>query len=142
MVNETYNIYSDGGSRGNPGNAAYGWLLFDPNNKLVTFDAKYLGIATNNLAEYEGILAAIRFVSKNKAKLGISNLLCHLDSELIVKQLNGEYSVKDATLKNYYLEIKELVKNIDTVEFKHVERKLNAHADKLVNVTLDAQNQD
>jgi ribonuclease HI len=141
MANEngTYVVYSDGGSRGNPGDAAYGWLLFSPENELITFDSRYLGQATNNLAEYEALLSALKYIGKNKTVLGVSDLLCQLDSELIVKQLNGEYSVKDAVLKTYYLKIKDIVSEIGNVTFNHVERKLNKHADKLVNITLDAQ---
>ncbi|MFW5703078.1 MAG: ribonuclease HI family protein [Candidatus Dojkabacteria bacterium] len=136
-------IYSDGGSRGNPGNAAYGWLLFSVIG-LESFDAKYIGIASNNSAEYQGIYNAIKafktYVSKEK-NIETSILTCYLDSELIVKQLLGEYKVKDQGLKIWYKKIIKLQNELKdsgiATKFVHVRREKNKHADRLVNICLD-----
>jgi ribonuclease HI len=137
-----FTIFSDGGARGNPGDAAYGWLLFDPNGQLIQLNGKYIGVATNNLAEYTGILEALKYAKKNKKGFDqeISNLKCVLDSELIVKQLNKQYKVKNQELKKLYIQIQDILKDFEHVEFTHVRRENNIHADKLVNIILNAKN--
>lgn len=128
-------LYTDGGSRGNPGNAAAGCLLFDSNHKLLNFDAKYLGILTNNQAEYQALMLGLKLATKS----GINNLAVHLDSELVVKQLNGEYKIKDEKIQNLKPQIDKLVKNFSKISFTHVLRVNNSYADKLVNLILDAR---
>lgn len=127
-------IYSDGGSRGNPGLSAYGFLIFDENEKLIDFDAKLIGIATNNQAEYEGVLNAL-----NKAILiGADEIVFFLDSELIVKQMNGEYKIKNQKIKIYKEKIDDLKKKLKSCKFKHIVREKNHFADKLLNIVLNS----
>ncbi len=131
----SYKLFTDGGSRGNPGAAACAYVIFDANNKLIAFDSRFLGTYTNNYAEYHGLIFGLKTASKK----GISALECYLDSELVVKQLNGEYKVKDETIKLLFNEIQSLNKDFDSITFTHIRRELNKHADKLVNIVLDAR---
>lgn len=134
----TYKLYTDGGARGNPGPAAAGAILFDENDQLVWFESIYLGNTTNNYAEYEAILIGLKYFTKT---FNSSNkIICHLDSELIVKQLNGEYKVKNQDLKLKFDKVKSLIEEYN-VEFVHVYRELNKFADKLVNISMDAANE-
>ncbi len=134
-----YKLFTDGGARGNPGPSAIGALIFDEHDKLLWFDAKFIGSATNNIAEYKALILGlehfVKNINNNKAQI-----TCYLDSELIVKQINREYKVKNETLKNFYSKVLDLSKNLD-ITFSHVERKYNKFADKLVNICLDAQNE-
>lgn len=129
----TYYLYTDGGSRGNPGNAAIGFLLFEE-EKLITFDAKYLGTATNNQAEYEALILGLTVAEKQ----GIKNIICYMDSELVVKQINGEYKAQNPNILPLYKKITKKIEMFKSVEFIHVKRALNKFADKLVNIVLDA----
>jgi ribonuclease HI len=132
-----FSIFSDGGARGNPGPAAYGWVVFSDKNELVDLDSKYMGIATNNLAEYTGILKALTSALK---KSNLTRINCYLDSELVVKQIRGEYKVKNADLQIICAQVQDLIKKFEKVNFIHVPRAENKFADKLVNIVLDAQN--
>ena len=138
----TYKLFTDGGARGNPGPAAAGAILFDEQDHLIWFDSKYLGHTTNNKAEYQAILHGIKGFKKSIDDLHDTNikLTCYLDSELIVKQLNGEYKIKDSTLKTIYERVMEQVTGFE-VEFIHIYREKNKFADKLVNICLDAANE-
>jgi len=129
-----FSLYTDGGARGNPGIAGYGCALFDENGKLVDVDAKYLGIKTNNQAEYEGIIAGLVLVRKYGAKA----VQCYLDSELIVKQVNGEYKVRNGNIKPLFDKLVQEIKKLEEVTFSHVLRKDNKIADKLVNIAIDS----
>lgn len=128
-----HKLFTDGGSRGNPGPAGIGFILFN-DSELVHFDAKHLGNATNNQAEY----AALLFGLKTCKKQGIKNIECYLDSELVVKQLNGIYKIKNESIKPLYLKIRTILDELDIVTFTHVPREQNKFADKLVNIALDA----
>ncbi len=132
-------MYADGGSRGNPGPSAGAAVLFEikadnSNGKRLGQAAKYLGIATNNQAEYTGIIEGL----KRALELGYSDLDVCLDSELAVKQLNREYKVKNPDLAQLFLQVHNLALQFKTIHFRHVRRELNTHADALVNETLDA----
>lgn len=128
-------IYSDGGSRGNPGPAAYAFVIYDENKtEILKQGSGYLGENTNNFAEYEGILHGL----KAAIEMGATEIKCYLDSELIVMQANGAYQVKHPVLKEKYKELKELKQKIASVKFIHVPRAENKLADKLVNECLDA----
>lgn len=127
-------LFSDGGARGNPGKAACAALIFDHNMQLLETEAKFLGETTNNIAEYQGLLAGLKLAQK----LGVAELECKLDSELIVKQVNGEYRVKDQTLQVIYNKVKSLADGFKLIKFTHVPRASNKHADRLVNIVLDA----
>jgi ribonuclease HI len=126
-------IYTDGGARGNPGPAAIGAVLRDEKGKIVEEVSEYIGETTNNQAEYRAVVAALE-----KAKeLGAAELDFFLDSELVVKQLNREYKVRDKDLAVLFMKIYNVLMGFKKVTFKHVRRELNVEADKLVNEALD-----
>ena len=127
-------IYTDGGSRGNPGPAAAGILIFDKKEKLIKLNAKYLGIMTNNQAEYEALLTSLRMAQAMK----VEEISFYMDSDLIVKQLRGEFKVKSPNIKSIKATVDKLANKFRKVEFFHVRREYNKFADKLVNVILDA----
>ena len=132
-------IYSDGGARGNPGPSASAAFVFDgKSNDLLKLDAKFIGNATNNQAEYEGLFLGLKMA----AKLGAKSVVCCLDSELVVKQLKGEYKVKDSKMKEAKKGIDELIETFEKVEFKHIPREENSFADSLVNLILDSASAD
>lgn len=136
MTNNTtpFKLYTDGGARGNPGPSGIGFILFNETN-LEFFDAKFLENATNNQAEYLALILGLEYCKKNK----ITSLDCYLDSELVVKQLNGEYKVKNSNMVPLFDKITGLRDVFDTVTFNHVPRAENKFADKLVNIALDAK---
>lgn len=136
-----YKLFTDGGARGNPGPAGIGLILFNEDNGLLAFEGKYIGMATNNIAEYQAILLGIKIFKKYLLVHSDTDpvLECYLDSELIVKQMKGEYKVKDAGLKTIYSKVQENIQGMN-VTFSHVRREKNKFADKLVNISLDAAN--
>jgi len=127
-------LYTDGGARGNPGPAAAGYVLKTAEGE--TFEAgEYLGTATNNQAEYEALQRGLA-----RARVaGVDQLDVYMDSELIVKQIGGEYRVKNADLKPLYEAVCALIAAFDRVTFQHVPRAKNKRADQLVNEALDKQ---
>lgn len=131
-------IYSDGGSRNNPGPSAIGAVIIFSDKSKVELQ-KYIGIATNNVAEYKAIFEALKNVKKSleNAKLKQTIIDCYLDSELVVKQLNREYKVKNADLLKIYLKIEEIIRGFKKVNFNHIKREKNKEADRLVNIALD-----
>lgn len=126
-------LHTDGGARGNPGPAAIGFVLSGIGSTPISYK-EYIGTGTNNQAEYRALLAGISRAQKE----GVEDLMCYLDSELVVKQVRGEYRVKNEDLKNLLLEIKQLLSSFRSITFEHVPRAKNAAADKLVNEALDA----
>lgn len=128
-------MYSDGGSRGNPGPAAIGAVLYNEKKEVVAEISRYIGETTNNQAEYQALLAGLR----SAEDMGATEVACFLDSELVVKQLNGEYKVKDKELAVHFLKIWNIKAGFKKVEFKHVRREKNKVADALVNKALDRQ---
>jgi len=125
-------INTDGGSRGNPGPAGIGVVFSDEKGETLATFREYIGEATNNIAEYEALIMALE-----KARdFEVSEIECRLDSELIVRQLNGQYKVKDENLKKLFNRVKELV-FFKPVKFVHVRREQNKKADELVNLALD-----
>lgn len=129
----TYKLFTDGGARGNPGPAGAGVVLYDPQNKKEAELREFLGDHTNNEAEYMGLILGLRLSQQH----GVKDLECFLDSELVVKQLNGEYRVKQPHLKELFDEVSLLKNSFDTVSFVHVPRSENKVADALVNLALD-----
>ena len=125
---------SDGGSRGNPGPAALGLIIRD-GEKILEEYGKFLGTATNNIAEYKGLIEAMKRASKYTQ----GEITCILDSELIVKQLLGEYAVKNEKLKELFLEVQRLQNRFDKIHYVHVPRKnkYQKMADYMVNKALD-----
>lgn len=126
-------LWTDGASRGNPGPAATGFVIFDADGAEVAAGGHFLGIATNNVAEYEAVLAGLRAAQE----LSLDSLDVRLDSELVVRQLNGQYKVKDEKLKPLHGAAAELVESFDSVEITHVMRGHNEHADALANEAID-----
>ncbi len=131
-MNTHATLYSDGGSRGNPGPAGIGFVLrADDRDPIGVGD--HIGDATNNQAEYRALLAGMQRAHEEQ----VTALDCFLDSELVVKQLKGEYRVRDADLRPLFAEVSSLVTHFETVTFTHVRREKNKEADKLVNIALD-----
>ena len=126
-------LYTDGASRGNPGPAGAGALITDLEGATVAEKAVYLGEATNNQAEYQALLVGL----KAAVKLAPSRLTVRMDSELIVKQLNGEYRVRNRDLLPLYSRARELIQRLADVRVVHVPREENAHADRLANQAID-----
>jgi len=129
-------LYTDGGSRGNPGPAGIGAVL-KFTNKDTRFSTKffkeYIGEATNNQAEYQALLAGLHLA----VEAGVTNLKVFMDSELIVKQLRGEYRVKNADLKPLFAEVLKRTNSFSEVSWHHIPREKNKLADELVNEALD-----
>jgi ribonuclease HI len=122
----------DGGSRGNPGPAGYGVHIEQDDGTVVELKES-LGQTTNNVAEYSGLIAALRWAAAN----GISTLHVRADSELLVKQMRGEYRVKSPGLQPLYEQARALTRHIGNVTFEHVRRELNKDADRLANEAMD-----
>jgi probable phosphoglycerate mutase len=122
----------DGGSRGNPGPAGYGVRIQREDGSVVELKQS-LGLATNNVAEYSGLLAALQWALAN----GVATLHIRSDSELLVKQMIGVYRVKNPGLQPLYEEARGLVRQIGTVTFEHVRREFNREADRLANEAMD-----
>jgi len=123
----------DGGARGNPGPAAIGAVIQSPDGEVVEERGERIGKATNNVAEYRALLLGI----ERAAELGASEVELVGDSELIVRQVKGEYKVKDATLRELHTEVKRALRRFDRWSIRHVRREQNAEADRLVNAALD-----
>jgi ribonuclease HI len=127
-------LFADGGSRGNPGPAASGAVLFDESGAVLREVGTYLGVATNNVAEWTGLLTGLEAA----LDLGVDDLAVRLDSELVVKQISGAYRVKNEGLIPLHAKAKLLLRKFARVDVQHVRRKMNAAADALVNQVLDA----
>lgn len=128
-------LFADGGSRGNPGPAASGAVLLDPSGDLLEEVGEYLGVATNNVAEWTALVLGLQAA----ARRGIRRLAVRLDSELVVRQVRGEYRVKHVDLQPLHRRALALLRKFDHVDVRHVPRKQNVVADRLVNRVLDAQ---
>ncbi len=126
-------MFADGGSRGNPGPAASGAVLYDGSGALVAEVGLYLGIATNNVAEWRALVIGLL----RARELGISELAIRMDSELVVRQVTGIYRVKHPDLIPLASQVKALLRGFATVDIRHVPRKENAAADAVVNAVLD-----
>jgi len=125
--------YIDGGARGNPGPAGYGVRIQSADGIVLDELHGALGIATNNVAEYNGLLAALQWAVKNN----VSRLHIRADSELLVKQMRGEYKVKNPGLQPLHVRARLLVAELDNVKFEHIRREFNKEADRLSNLGMD-----
>jgi ribonuclease HI len=132
MAKLTVNV--DGGARGNPGPAAIGAIVRDGEGEVLAERGERIGRATNNVAEYKALLLGIELA----AELGAGELELVGDSELIVRQVEGRYKVKDATMKELHAQVKSALAPFDGWSIRHVRRESNADADRLVNQALDA----
>jgi ribonuclease HI len=133
MAKSMVKIFSDGGARGNPGPAGIGAVIYNEDNKILAQISEYLGVTTNNQAEYRALIAAL----KKAKELGVEKVECYLDSELVVKQLNHEYKVKNKDLAPLFLEIHNLVVSFKSINFFHIRREYNKEADRLANEAMD-----
>ena len=127
-------LSTDGGARGNPGPAAYGYVLEDDDGTVLDARGERIGVATNNVAEYRALIAGL----ERALELGIDELEVVSDSELLVKQMQGEYRVKNETLRELNEDANVLERKLGRVRYTAVRREHNQLADKLVNEALDA----
>lgn len=131
-------IFTDGGSRGNPGPSASGYVILDSSQQILDEGGEYLGITTNNQAEYQAVKLALEVAQKYGDS---KELQFSIDSLLVVNQLNGKWKVKNNDLVPVYQAIKDLSKSFKKVTFKHVRREFNKQADAKVNEVLDSREQ-
>jgi probable phosphoglycerate mutase len=132
-VTEDFVAYIDGGARGNPGPAGFGVRIETQQGDLVEEFCEAIGTATNNVAEYRGLIAALEWAKRN----GLTRLHVRSDSLLLVQQMRGIYKVKNVGLQPLYAKARLLAHEIGRVTFEHVSRSLNAHADRLANAAMD-----
>lgn len=128
-------LFADGGSRGNPGPAASGAVLLTPGGDVLAEVGKFLGIATNNVAEW----TALEIGLEEALRRGLTSISVRMDSELVVKQVRGEYRVKHPDLQPLHRRVIAMLRKFAHVDIKHVRRKENALADALVNRVLDQE---
>ena len=127
-------LFTDGGARGNPGPAAYGYVLEAEDGTVLEARGEAIGVATNNVAEYRALLEGLR----RAAELGVSELEVVSDSELMVKQMTGVYRVKNEALRGLSVEAARLARGLGRVTYRNVRREENELADRLVNEALDS----
>ncbi len=127
-------LFTDGGARGNPGPAAYGYVLESDDGTVLAAHGERIGIATNNVAEYSALIAGL----EKALELAIPVLEVMSDSELMVKQMTGEYRVKNEALRDLSIQASRLARQVGVVTYTHVRRESNELADRLVNEALDA----
>ena len=127
-------LFTDGGSRGNPGPAAYAFVLEAEDGTVLDARGETIGVATNNVAEYSALVAGL----ERAVEVGVDELEVVSDSELLVKQMRGEYRVKNRALQGLFLEASELARKLQQVTYTAVRREHNELADSLVNEALDA----
>jgi ribonuclease HI len=123
----------DGGARGNPGPAAFGVVIRNSKGELVAELSEYLGLQTNNFAEYSGLLAALDYAVRENCP----SLKIYSDSELLVRQMQGRYKVNNLALQQLFARAQSLVRKLQSFQIEHVLRERNKEADRLVNKTLD-----
>ena len=133
MTDPAFNLYTDGACRGNPGYGGAGAVLVDENGNVVESVKKFLGLCTNNVAEYKALILGLEeALNRHCSKVHI-----FLDSELLVRQINGVYKVKDETLKVLMRELKGLLTSLDEYTVEHIDRSKNRIADRLANEAID-----
>ena len=128
-------IHTDGAARGNPGPAGAGAYIQDQDGKLVSEEFRYLGEATNNVAEYEALLLGMECARE----LGASRIEMRADSELVVRQLTGVYRVRNPALQKLHARVQQLAREFESVRYTHVRREQNREADRLANRAIDSR---
>ena len=131
-MSDKLQVYTDGASKGNPGKASIGVTILKDGHEIESI-SKFIGMQTNNYAEYTAMIEALKLLAD---KFNGAELECFADSELMIKQLNGVYKVKNANIKPLYESIKKLLNNFSAVSFTHVRREFNKRADELANLAL------
>jgi ribonuclease HI len=127
-------LFTDGGARGNPGPAAFAFVLEAADGTVLEARGEPIGVATNNVAEYAALVAGLR----HAVEVGVDELEVVSDSELLVKQMRGEYRVKNQALRELFREASALAQQLEKIRYSHVRREHNELADRLVNEALDA----
>jgi ribonuclease HI len=128
--------FTDGASRGNPGESGIGIIVRDGSNEVLFSLNGYIGTATNNVAEYTALLTLLRRIASHSC----TRLIVHSDSELMVRQVNGQYKVKDPGLRKYHQQVVAAISGLPfTVELRHIPREQNREADKLANLGIDTR---
>jgi ribonuclease HI len=133
MSEKSYKLFSDGACRGNPGIAGAGAVITDTDENVIWEGKEYLGHCTNNTAEYKALILGL----KEALSRGCKNLEVYLDSELLAKQINSSYRVKNENLRVLMKDVRKLLASFNSVKVKHIPRLLNSHADKLANLAID-----
>jgi ribonuclease HI len=133
MEEKIYKLFSDGACRGNPGVGGAGAVITDARENVVWVGKEYLGQCTNNIAEYRALILGLKGALAHSYK----SLEIYLDSELLAKQINGSYRIKNENLKVLMNEVRSLLTSFEFVQVKHVLRSHNSHADKLANLAID-----
>ena len=126
-------LYCDGGSRGNPGPSASGYVLFDQQGKRLAEGGDYLEVTTNNQAEYQSLISGM----EKAVELGIDKLKVYMDSQLAVRQVLGEYKVKNIAISLLHNKVKDLLDKFKEFDIEHIPREMNKEADAIVNQILD-----
>lgn len=130
---DTVEVYSDGGSRGNPGQAAIGFLIYGPKKEILEQYYESIGVRTNNFAEYHAIIKALAAVKKYNPQ----EVIVYTDSSLACNQINGFWKIKDEGIKKMVLEIRKEILNFKIFKIFYIPREKNKEADKLVNIALN-----
>jgi ribonuclease HI len=134
---EYLKIYFDGGSRNNPGHAAIGAVIYDKNNNNIDEISEYIGIQTNNIAEYTALDRVLDLIKKYKTKYNINRLILNTDSKLLYSQVKGIWKIKDQDIAEIHKKIIKKLRDYELVDLRLVPRLENTEADKLVNLALD-----
>ena len=139
MTDNFINVYTDGGARGNPGEAAVGIYITDQKKNKITEFGKKIGVATNNVAEYKAVLEALTWINENRERLGeFAKINFFLDSKLVCFQIRGFFKVKDAKLRDLLFIVRQKEQEIKTpIFYEYIPREENKKADLLVNQALD-----
>ena len=136
-MTNTYTIYTDGGSRGNPGPAAAGFIIEGDDIPRVAH-GEYIGVATNNVAEYSALLFALKHLRQELGERSfLATIQVYSDSELLVRQMTGEYKIKQDELRKIVAQIREVMMSFSDINFSHIPREKNIEADSMVNKVLD-----
>ena len=133
LKNNCFILYTDGCCKGNPGPAGIGVVIKDSRKKILKELSEYIGEATNNIAEYSALIRGLQ----EAGVLGAEDIKIFMDSELVVKQLSGEYRVKDDGMKELFRQTLDVLKNFKSFEIKHIDRSKNKEADSLANRAID-----
>lgn len=131
-------VFTDGGSRGNPGHSGFGVVIYDEKKQVVAKLSKYIGIKTNNEAEYSALVDALSWLRDNSTLHSISSVTFYSDSQLMVRQLQGKYKVKAENIKPLFNQAKSLLDSLNlTYQFNDIPREQNSLADELANQAMD-----
>lgn len=126
-------IYTDGASRGNPGPSSIGVYVLDTDNQLVAEESEFIGEQTNNYAEYMAVIRALEMAIASGSK----DVHLKVDSQLLVRQMSGQYKVKAKGIKPLFMKVKELAEHFNQIKYEHIKREFNKQADRLANEALD-----